>query len=218
MEEIDIPDVAPDGPLDSSRACEACGLVKPLDRRRWPLVPGTQHTLQPICKACYKLVKHRQKVETTSRRAAEAFMRAPMVRKGGSNIPHSTELLESIYGLFGGVNGLANELAHTYHSAPPGGRIRTSILETVVRLTNNVADSGAVQKPVSLLTDDELEQRLAQKIALAAESQKNLEYLNQSTEVEIPDGMIQANQIPVVEIEQAMSMRRLVEAPHGEPS
>jgi hypothetical protein len=141
-----------------------------------------------------------------------------MVRKGGSNIPHSTELLESIYGLFGGVNGLANELAHTYHSAPPGGRIRTSILETVVRLTNNVADSGAVQKPVSLLTDDELEQRLAQKIALAAESQKNLEYLNQSTEVEIPDGMIQANQIPVVEIEQAMSMRRLVEAPHGEPS
>jgi hypothetical protein len=218
MEEIDIPDVQPDGPLVDSRACEACGLVKPLDRRRWPLVPGTQHTLQPICKACYKLVKHRQKVETTSRRAAEAFMRAPMVRKGGSNIPHSTELLESIYGLFGGVNGLANELAHTYHSAPPGGRIRTSILETVVRLTNNVADSGAVQKPVSLLTDDELEQRLAQKIALAAESQKNLEYLNQSTEVEIPDGMIQANQIPVVEIEQAMSMRRLVEAPHGEPS
>jgi hypothetical protein len=218
MEEIDIPDVQPDGPLVDSRACEACGLVKPLDRRRWPLVPGTQHTLQPICKACYKLVKHRQKVETTSRRAAEAFMRAPMVRKGGSNIPHSTELLESIYGLFGGVNGLANELAHTYHSAPPGGRIRTSILETVVRLTNNVADSGAVQKPVSLLTDDELEQRLAQKIALAAESQKNLEYLNQSTEVEIPDGMIQANQIPVVEIEQAMSMRRLVEVPHGEPS
>lgn len=218
MEEADIPDVDPDGPLVDSRACEACGLVKPLDRRRWPLVPGTQHTLQPICKACYKLVKHRQKVETSSRRAAEAFMRAPMVRKGGSNIPHSTELLESIYGLFGGVNGLANELAHTYHSAPPGGRIRTSILETVVRLTNNVADSGAVQKPVSLMTDDELEARLAQKIALAAESQKNLEYLNQSTEVEIPDGMIQANQIPVVDIEQAMSMRRLVEAPHGEPS
>ncbi len=218
MEEIDIPDVQPDGPLVDSRACEACGLVKPLDRRRWPLVPGTQHTLQPICKACYKLVKHRQNVETSSRRAAEAFMRAPLVRRGGSNIPHSTELLESIYGLFGGVNGLANELAHTYHSAPPGGRIRTSILETVVRLTNNVADSGAVQKPVSLMTDDELETRLAQKIALAAESQKNLEYLNQSTEVEIPDGMIQANQLPLADIEQAMSMRRLVEVPHGEPS
>ena len=218
MEEVDIPDVQPDGPIASSRACEACGIVKPLDRRRWPLVPGTQHTLQPICKACYKLVKHRQKIETTSRRAAEAFMQAPLVRRGGSNIPHSTELLESIYGLFGGVNGLANELAHTYHSAPPGGRIRTSILETVVRLTNNVADSGAVQKPVSLMTDDELEARLAQKIALAAESQKNLDYLNQSTEVEIPAGMIQANQIPVAEIEQAMNMSRLVEVPHGEPS
>jgi hypothetical protein len=215
MEEIDIPDVAPDGPLDSSRACEACGLVKPLDRRRWPLVPGTQHTLQPICKACYKLVKHRQKVETTSRRAAEAFMRAPLVRKGGSNIPHSTELLESIYGLFGGVNGLANELAHTYHSAPPGGRIRTSILETVVRLTNNVADSGAVQKPVSLLTDDELEQRLAQKIALAADAQRNLSYLQGAgeqvaSEVEIPGNLVN---LTSHEIEQAMSMARLAQPP-----
>jgi hypothetical protein len=68
------------------------------------------------------------------------------------------------------------------------------------------------------MTDDELEARLAQKIALAAESQKNLDYLNQSTEVEIPAGMIQANQIPVAEIEQAMNMSRLVEVPHGEPS
>jgi hypothetical protein len=210
MEEVDIPDVDPDGPLVNSRACEMCGIVKPLDRRRWPLVPGTQHTLQPICKQCYKLVRHKQKVESTSRRAAESFMQAPVVRRGGSNIPHSTELLESIYTLFGGVNGLANELAHTYHSAPPGGRIRTSILESVVRLTNNVAESGAVQKPVSLMSDDELEARLAQKIALAAESQKNLEYLNQSSESEIP---VTLANLSSIDLEQAAAMARLAEPP-----
>jgi hypothetical protein len=210
MEEVEIPDVQPDGRMMSSRACELCGIVKPLDRRKWPLVPGTQHTLQPICKACHKLVKHKQKMDSTSRRAAEAFMSAPLVRKGGSNIPHSTELLESVYNLFGGVNGLANELVHTYHSAPSGGRIRTSILETVVRLTNNVAESGAVQKPVSLMTDDELEARLAQKIALAAESQKNLDYLNQSSEVEVPANLVN---ISPVEFEQAAAMARLAEPP-----
>ncbi len=209
-EEIDIPDVDPDGPLVNSRACEMCGIVKPLDRRRWPLVPGTQHTLQPICKQCYKLVRHKQKVESTSRRAAESFMQAPVVRRGGSNIPHSTELLESIYTLFGGVNGLANELAHTYHSAPPGGRIRTSILESVVRLTNNVAESGAVQKPVSLMTDAELEERLAQKIATAADAHRNLAYLQENADVEVPSGIVNLSSL---DIEQAESMRRLSEPP-----
>ena len=209
-EEIDIPDVDPDGPLVNSRACEMCGIVKPLDRRRWPLVPGTQHTLQPICKQCYKLVRHKQKVESTSRRAAESFMQAPVVRRGGSNIPHSTELLESIYTLFGGVNGLANELAHTYHSAPSGGRIRTSILESVVRLTNNVAESGAVQKPVSLMTDAELEERLAQKIATAADAHRNLAYLQENADVEVPSGIVNLSSL---DIEQAESMRRLSEPP-----
>lgn len=210
MDEVEIHDVEPDGHLVDSRACQMCGIIKPLDGRRWPRVPGTQHALQLICKACFKLVKHKQKVEATSRQAAQAFMNAPVVRKGGSNIPHSTELLESIYTLFGGVNGLANELAHTYHSAPPGGRIRTSILETVVRLTNNVADSGAVQKPVSLMSDDELEARLAQKIALAAESQKNIEYLNQTTETDIPANLVNLSSR---DLEEAIAMQRSAEPP-----
>ena len=205
MDEADIPDVRPDGPPMASRLCEACGLTKPLDRRRWPLVPGTQHTLQPICKACYKLVKHRANVDAVSRRATKAFLRSAAPKSGGTNIPHSTELLESIYGMFGGVQGVASELAWTYHTAPAGGRIRTSILETVVRLTNNVAESGAVQKPVSLLTDDEIEERIAKRIAMAANSQRNLEYLNQSKEVELPA------ELSIGEIEQAKAMARLVE-------
>jgi hypothetical protein len=80
----------------------------------------------------------------------------------------------------------------------------------VVRLTNNVAESGAVQKPVSLMTDEELEARLAQKIALAAESQKNLDYLRQSSEVEIPASLVN---ISPVELEQAAAMSRLAEPP-----
>jgi hypothetical protein len=85
----------------------------------------------------------------------------------------------------------------------------------VVRLTNNVADSGAVQKPVSLLTDDELEQRLAQKIALAADAQRNLSYLQGAgeqvaSEVEIPGNL--AN-LTSHELEQAMSMARLAQPP-----
>jgi hypothetical protein len=71
-----------------------------------------------------------------------------------------------------------------------------------------VAESGAVQKPVSLMSDDELEARLAQKIALAAESQKNLEYLNQTSEVEIPLANLSS-----IDLDQAAAMARLAEPP-----
>jgi hypothetical protein len=55
---------------------------------------------------------------------------------------------------------------------------------------------------------------------LAADAQRNLSYLQGAgeqvaSEVEIPGNLVN---LTSHELEQAMSMRRLVEAPHGEPS
>lgn len=200
------------------RACEACGHVMPLTDRHWPRKPGTQYSYQHVCKSCVRAQKTKRKLERAERRATAAFLNSSAVKSGGSNIPHVSELLESVYTLFGGVNGLANQMAMTYHAAPPGGRIRASILESVVRLTTKAAESGATQKPVSLMTDEELEQRLAQKIAVAAEAQRNLSYLREN-EVEIPTGLLQMGQgLNEADIAAAMSMRTLVEEPRVEPS
>lgn len=206
----------PDGPPIAERACEACGVVRPLTPRYFPRVPGTQFTYQHFCKSCFKAQKTQQKLDRAATRATRKFLQSKAVKEGGSNIPHVSELLESVYTLFGGVNGLANQLAMTYHAAPPGGRIRTTILDAIVRLTQKAAESGATQKPVSLMTDEELEQRLAAKVALAAEAHKNLSYLRDN-EVELPAG-IMGSQLSADELQAAGQLKTLVEVPRDKSS
>lgn len=199
----------PDGPPIQERACEACGIIRPLTPRYFPRVPGTQHTYQHICKACFKAQKVKQRMDRAATRVTRKFLESKAVKEGGSNIPHVSELLESVYTLFGGVNGLANQLAMTYHASPPGGRIRTTILDTIVRLTQKAAESGATQKPVSLMTDEELEQRLADKVAIAAEAHRNLTYLKEN-EVELPIGLM-GSSLSEDELKAAESMKAHVE-------
>lgn len=201
----------PDGPAIQERACEACGIIRPLTPRYFPRLPGTQFAYQHICKSCFKAQKTRQKMDRAATRATQRFLESKAVREGGSNIPHVSELLESVYTLFGGVNGLANQLAMTYHAAPPGGRIRTTILDAIVRLTQKAAESGATQKPVSLMTDEELEQRLAAKVAIAAEAHRNIAYLKEN-EVELPVGLM-GSQLSEDELKAAESIKAHVESP-----
>lgn len=193
------------------RACEACGRVLPLSERHFPRRVGTQFEYQHVCKSCHREQKAKRRLANAEVRATESFLAATAPRRGGSNIPHTSELLESLFTLFGGVNGLANQMALTYYAAPAGGRIRTTILESIVRLTTKAAESGATQKPLSLLTDEELEARLAQKLATAADAHRNISYLKEN-DVEIPTGLIQfGDQVPECEFVEAQSMRALVE-------
>jgi hypothetical protein len=83
---------------------------------------------------------------------------------GGANVPHSAELLEQLMVYFGGVNGYAAMFAKQYHEAPPGGSMRTRMLETMTRLVAANTAMGGAQKPVSMMTDDELEAELNGKL------------------------------------------------------
>jgi len=193
------------------RACEACGRVLPLTERHFPRRVGTQHEFQHVCKSCVRAQRAKQRIARAETRATETFLAEVAPRRGGSNIPHTSELLESVYTLFGGVNGVANAMALQYHAAPPGGRIRTAILESIVRLTTKAAESGTTSKPISLMSDEELEQRLAQKLQMAADAQKNLSVLREA-DVEIPVGLISlGSQVPEEDFAKAQSMRSLVE-------
>lgn len=169
-------DVQPDGPAIPSRACEACGKVKRVTPANWPRVPGTQHTFQHVCKACFKAQKTRQQLERVDGRATRAFLKQAGAT-GGATIPHPSELLESLMSLFGGVNGFANSIALQYHAAPAGGRVRTAILEMMTRLVVKNAEEGGATKPVSLMTDAELENAIGQRLANVVQTHKNLQYI-----------------------------------------
>lgn len=183
-------DVKPDGPEIQHRVCEACGQVKRLTPGNWPRVAGTQHTFQPICKSCFKAQKTRRQLERVERRATVNFLKKSG-QNGGSSIPHSSELLESLMGLFGGVNGFANSVALQYHAAPPGGRVRTAILEMMTRLVVKNSEEGGAAKPTALMSDEELEAAIGRRLANAVETHKNLQYIEAHREAfATPQGLM----------------------------
>lgn len=167
----------PDGPAVGERACEACGAVRRLTPKNFPRVPGTQHTLRSICRVCYRAQKNKRTLEKMENAATRTFVKA--ASRGGARIPHTSEMLESIMTLFGGSQGLASVLAQQYYAAPAGGRIRNSILEMILKLVTKTAETGGTTKPTSLMTDEELEAALAQRLENAVSARKNMALLKE---------------------------------------
>lgn len=88
---------------------------------------------------------------------------------GGTNIPHSAELLECMMGYFGGVNGFAAMLVKQFYDAAPGSNVRNKLLEMIVRLTSKNTDQGGAKKPLTLWTEEELETELDNRFKIAVQ-------------------------------------------------
>ena len=143
------------------RTCSACELPKELTGKHFPKIKGSDD-FSPVCKSCTKALMQKKKLERLEANACGDFLKK--AGKGGSEIPHTSEMLESIMHLLGGSHGFASALISQYHAAPAGGRIRTQILEMVAKLTTNVAESGATRAPIALMSDSELEAELNKRI------------------------------------------------------
>lgn len=143
------------------RTCSACELPKELTGKHFPKIKGT-NDFSPVCKSCTKALMQKKKLERLEANACGDFLKK--AGRGGSEIPHTSEMLESIMNLLGGSHGFATALISQYHAAPAGGRIRTQILEMVAKLTQKVAESGATRAPIALMSDEELEQELEKRI------------------------------------------------------
>ena len=150
----------------TSNSCTRCGA---------PL--GPEDEAQKRCKKCRavqnKSVTDRRKrksdrrLKTVEKAGVDLLMQA--VQFGGTNIPHSSELLERLMMYFGGVNGFASMCVKQYYDAPPGSSSRNRLLETIVRLTSKNTDQGGAKKPLTLWTEDELEAELDGRFKLAVE-------------------------------------------------
>jgi hypothetical protein len=173
------------------RVCEACRTPKPLNHKNFRKAPDGKKGHDYVCVPCRKALKAKQKLERMETNACMAFV--AKASSGGSHVPHTSELLESVMDLFGGSNGFATQLVRQYYAAPAGGRIRTSILDMVVKLTGKVAESGATRAPVALLTDEELEKELNERINSAVITYKGQQVLGvekaeeQNEPVEVED-------------------------------
>ena len=106
--------------------------------------------------------RRREALEQIERNACNTLI--TKAGPGGANVPHSAELLEELMTYFGGVKGYASMFAKQYHEAPPGGSMRTRMLESMTRLVAANTAMGGAQKPVSMMSDEELEGQLNDKL------------------------------------------------------
>jgi hypothetical protein len=104
------------------------------------------------------------------------------VISGGNNVPHTAELLESMMHYFGGVNGFASMAMKQYWDSPPGSRMRSSLLEMIVRLAAKNTEQGGARKPIQLYTEEELEGEINKRLEQAVLTYGGRRYLNAPSE------------------------------------
>lgn len=167
----------------NTRTCSICGNEKPLtqDFFRWRVQDGKGY-FTAECKECISKAKKVSRAKADERRkqqlqkveslGVDAFIRA--TQHGGSNIPHTAEVVERVFGYFGGVGGFSAVLVKQYWDSPPGGSARNRLLETMCRLVTKNVESGGAKKPLQLWSEDELEQELEQRMAEAVANFKGV--------------------------------------------
>jgi hypothetical protein len=163
-----------------SQLCIHCATEYPHDREHfyWHKSDG----LSSVCLSCHKAQRRHQRQAEKAKRAKalkkiEASgidLYAKLAQAGGSNIPHSAELVEKVCEYFGGVSGFAAIMVKQYYDAKPGTSTRNKVLETICRLIQSNVDSGGAKKPLTLWTEDELEAELQERFRLAVLSQRVL--------------------------------------------
>jgi hypothetical protein len=156
------------------RTCNVCGNSFPLDKQhfRWrkDLEIFTAECL--ACRAKQRreskdraALKRSEALSTIEEAGVDLFLRS--AQKGGSNIPHTAEVIERIFQYFGGAGGMAAVMVKQYWDSAPGSSARNRLLETICRMVTKNVDSGGAKKPLSLWSEEELENELNQRFEQA---------------------------------------------------
>jgi hypothetical protein len=116
--------------------------------------------------------RKREAMEKIEEAGVDVFLKS--VGRGGSNIPHTAEVVEKVMDYFGGVGGFSAVLVKQYWDAQPGGSQRNRLLETMCRLVTRNVESGGAKKPLQLWSEEELEDELNKRIAEMAADFKGL--------------------------------------------
>jgi len=140
---------------------------KDLPEERFHLAAsGKRHTQCKECRTKYERKRRKKSKDTRlddiEKGAVDLFCAAS--RLGGANIPHSSELLETLLTYFGGINGFCNLFMKQYYDSPAGGAFRTKQIDSVMRLIVNNTALGGAKKPLSLWNEEELEEELQKRL------------------------------------------------------
>lgn len=147
---------------DGMKTCTgACGQELPATSDYFDRDETRDDGLRSVCKACRaqeRQVSQYQAIDERVRNMDEAAMNLLQhISRGGSSIPHVSELYENIMQAFEGAGGYAAHFMAQYLMAKPGSTTRTKMLELTMRLGIISTELGSAQQPVDAMADEDLQ-------------------------------------------------------------
>lgn len=146
------------------KTCSECG--KERDYRHFYADSTSPDGRRSECKFCtrerreQKREKWREeRVERVEKKvldAMDALCKTSNV--AAKDVPHLTELLESIFSSIGGAPGFAMFWLEQFHSTKPGSAQRLKLLEMLVRMNAKASEAGYIDQPLSDKDDEELKE------------------------------------------------------------
>jgi hypothetical protein len=147
---------------NESKLCRSCWTSKPIAefRRR---SRGAEARLSQ-CRSCHREAERCRRVQSRAKRDGRQVEQFAASAGRARNLSKVEAMLGSLYQRFGGVFGFTKALWAEYDAAPPGSYRRIKIMLMVGHLTeqNSVrqdAERKAQKREISLMTDEELEQK-----------------------------------------------------------
>ena len=156
-----------------TKTCAVCGKDFPLDKKHFRhRIQNGKGYFAAECRQCQadaqkaraarKEIKKREALHKIETAGVDVFLAS--VSQGGSNIPHTAEVVERVMQYFGGVAGFSSVMVKQYWDSQPGGSQRNKLLETMCRMVQKNVETGGAKKPLQLWSEDELEQELEKRL------------------------------------------------------
>ncbi len=147
-----------------AQACTRCGKTHPLNEDWFDRDAEKPTGFKGTCKDCRKEQRLGKRQSNLRRMVKQQQMTVTQalaqMDDGGSNCPHSAELMEKVFMLMGGVNGFAKILVTELMAAPPGSQMRQRAIAGLLKLTTDVTASGAAKVPKHLMDDEDIEREM----------------------------------------------------------
>lgn len=183
--------------------CTHCGAKKSVNE--FHVDAGSHDGYRSHCKECRAALHAEQQESGMDPRLSaieeEGLEALENLHRGGSYVPHTSELLESVLRPFGGSDGFGKTLAGLFYQCPPGGSQRVKIASMIVDLVKSNTQIDAADEKLEDMNERDL-QRVMQMALTEYQKKKGLH----------------EGAIPALEVKPARSTRSRSPVEHEEVS
>lgn len=159
--------------MPAMQECLECKESLPVNANYFDRDRGNVNGFKHICKECRAEKRDRDEESEVAKRIKQfdhkALLALEKIIEGqGSAVPHIAEILQRMMEVFGGASGYARHTMNQFLACPPGTAQRTKVLQIISAMTTKVSELGAAKVPRELMTDEELERCIEERIKRVA--------------------------------------------------